>query len=85
MDSQSPQPPVAMCTLGSRMSEAGTQFLLRQPQLSVPVPLVLDPYAEIRHDPSDHIDTHTPTQAGRTSEANRASAHQPAHHLKPLF
>lgn len=46
------------------MSEAGTRFLLRQPQLLVSAPLVLDPYAEIRQDPSDqrshrHPPTHT--------------------------
>lgn len=44
------------------MSEAGTRFLLRQPQLLVSASLVLDLYAEIRQDPSDHIDTPSHTQ-----------------------
>lgn len=63
MDSQGWQPQSAMHILGSRtskaqISEAGTRNLLRQPQLSVSIPSVLDPYAKTCLDPGDHSGHH---------------------------
>lgn len=60
------------------MSEAGTRFLLRQPQLSVSAPLVLVPYVVIRQDPSNHIDTHTHTRkSGRQDLCGKQGLYAP--------
>lgn len=63
MNSQGWQPLGAMYILGSRMSkaqisEAGTHILIRQPQLSVSAPSVLDPYAKTCLDSGDHSGHH---------------------------
>lgn len=72
------QPLGATHILGSRMSkaqisEAGTHILLRQPQLSVSAPSVLDPYAETCLDSGDYSGHHE-NQAEGTSVAPQLSS-----------